>query len=199
MGEEVPLWDWRQFHKTSAKQSERGHWPLPHMQAAEPGTPGGRGALLIGTFFTGAPPPLPTFRGDEQAPLLSTNGQSSTWLTRQGERRRWGCPPPPAPASLLASCPPPSASHGGLQWQLHWPGAGGKLTPAGRQLPVATCAATRRCPPHAGSRPVFLGFPGRALASDLQVLLKEIKGCITACESPAFLSGVVFHQMPPHF
>lgn len=109
-----------------------------------------------------------------------------------------GLPPPPAPASLLASCPPPSASHGGLQWQLHRPGAGGKLTP-GRQLPVATCAATRRCPPHAGSRPVFLGFPGRALASDLQVLLKEIKGCVTACESPAFLSGVVFHQMPPHF
>lgn len=97
MGEEVPLWDWRQFHKTSAKQSERGHWPLPHMQAAEPGTPGGRGALLIGTFFTGAPPPLPTFRGDEQAPLLSTDGQSSTWLTRQGERRRWGCPPHPPP------------------------------------------------------------------------------------------------------
>lgn len=50
-----------------------------------------------------------------------------------------------------------------------------------------------------GSHPVFLGFPGRAVASDLQLLLKEIKGCITVCQSFAFLSGVMFHQMPPHF
>lgn len=50
-----------------------------------------------------------------------------------------------------------------------------------------------------GSHPVFLGFPGRALASDLQLLLKEIKGCITVCQSFAFLRGVVFQQMPPHF
>lgn len=50
-----------------------------------------------------------------------------------------------------------------------------------------------------GSHPVFLGFPGRAVASDLQLLLKEIKDCITGCQSSAFLSGVMFHQMPPHF
>lgn len=50
-----------------------------------------------------------------------------------------------------------------------------------------------------GSHPVFLGFPGRAVASDLQLLLKEIKDCITLCQSFAFLSGVMFHQMPPHF
>lgn len=50
-----------------------------------------------------------------------------------------------------------------------------------------------------GSHPVFLGFPGRAAASDLQLLLKEIKDCITVCQSFAFLSGVMFRRMPPHF
>lgn len=54
-------------------------------------------------------------------------------------------------------------------------------------------------PSNLGSHPVFLGFPGRAVASDLQLLVKEIQDCITACQSFAFLSGVRFHQMPPHF
>jgi len=57
----------------------------------------------------------------------------------------------------------------------------------------------RQGPANLGSHPVFLGFPGRALASDLQLLLKEIKGCVTVCQSFAFLRGVVFQQMPLHF
>lgn len=50
-----------------------------------------------------------------------------------------------------------------------------------------------------GSHPVLLGLPGRAVASDLQLLLKEIKDCITACQSFAFLSEVRFHQILPCF
>lgn len=198
MEEEMLLQDWWRFHRRLQTGGRRSNSPCLTCRQLNQGHPGAWGAPPRGTFLTGGTPTPANFPRGWASTAAECQWQAVNLADPAGRAEALRLASP-ASASLLASCPHHRLSTGASRGSCTEPGARGKLTPAGQQLPVTTCAATQRCPPHAGSRPVFLGFPGRALASDLQVLLKEIKGCVTACQSPAFLSGVVFHQMPPHF